>query len=224
MKVLLILFVFIFSIINYVEANSKENNLGELSVEDDPEEYVLDYFPLTVGNYWKMIHFSQLTEGELTRVGEYQKRVVNLMYYEIYFGEELLVTPVYTIQNKYIEYETQDTSINFQYAVETSEGVLVSNKEPLDSTIVPYIFIPDGWSDDIIAQKITGNIIERKVKVDSPFGKMTCMKIQVMQGDRSGSLLFKSGQGHVMSLLYDDYPKNTTYINHHIVLSEYIIQ
>jgi len=224
MKKLILLVSFIIFLFSYLENYSKENNLESLTIEEDPEEYIVDYYPLTVGNYWKMIHFSQLTEGELTKVGEYQKRVANLMYYEIYFGDELLVTPVYTIQSKYIEYKSQDTSVSFQYAVETSEGVLVSNKEPLDSTIVPYLFIPDGWSDDEIAQKLTGNIIERKVKVDSPFGKMTCMKIQVMQGDKSGSLLFQSGQGHVMSLLYDDYPKNTTYINHQIVLSEYKVQ
>jgi len=220
-KSLLVILIFL---VFYSKGYSKENNLEGLTIEEDPEEYIVDYYPLTVGNYWKMIHFSQLTDGELTKVGEHQKRVANLMYYEIYFGEELLVTPVYTIQTQYIDYELQDTSVSFQYAVETSEGVLVSNKEPLDSTIVPYLFIPDGWSDDEIAQKLTGNIIERKVKVDSPFGKMTCLKIQVMQGDKSGSLLFQIGQGHVMSLLYDDYPKNTTYINHQIVLSEYRVQ
>lgn len=203
---------------------SNAKSLEMLTPVEDPFEYQNDYYPLTVGNYWKMGHYKEIVRGKLTLVGNYIINVLDYSFEEIYFGEELQYLPIFRIEKQYIPLDSSETSITYQYAIKTEEGVIVSNEKPKDNKIEPYFFIPSGESKDELSVKLTNKPIGRETEVTTPFYKIKGIRIEITEDNIGGTILFAKNKGHVVSLLYDNYPQNSTRIDNQLILGELLIK
>lgn len=201
-----------------------QTGLEKLTPVKDPFSHQNPYYPLSVSNYWKMGHYKEVNNGELILQGHYLINVLDYKFQELYFGKRIEYLPVFRIEKQYIPLESSDTTITYQFAIKTSEGVLVSNSEPKDKIIEPFLFIPSGWTKDKLSKELTNKSIFRKVEVTTAFFEMTCMRVEIMENNIGGSILFAKDKGHVVSLLYDNYPQNTTRMDNQIVLVEYKVE
>lgn len=55
-------------------------------------------------------------------------------------------------------------------------------------------------SDDKLSKELTNKAIFRKVDVKTAFFEITCMRVEVMEDNIGGSILFARNKGHVVSL------------------------
>lgn len=102
-----------------------QSGLGQLTLVDDPFSYQNSFYPLSVGNYWKMGYYKEIKDGELFLQGHYVINVLDYTYQEIYFGYELKYLPVYRIEKQYIPLGSSETTTTYQYAIKTLEGIVI---------------------------------------------------------------------------------------------------
>ncbi|PKL79345.1 MAG: hypothetical protein CVV25_08380 [Ignavibacteriae bacterium HGW-Ignavibacteriae-4] len=182
---------------------SNAQSLEKLTPVSDPFEYQNKYYPVSVGNYWKMLYLTPMGNDKYGTLGHYEYRIIEYTFEEIYFGDSLAYIPVYKKESKYFRpnYSVYE-SVSYTYLIKTNEGIIEFKKPPRNNKIKPFIFIPSDSSYDYLSLELTGKSIERGIELKTRFWEMNTLRINYRDKDNLGGFYYSIDKGHVYTQFF----------------------
>lgn len=179
---------------------STSNDLSELTPVEDPFEFQNEYYPITVGNYWKMAYYTIDSDYQSKFKVYFNQTIIDYTFHEIYFGDSLYYLPVFRqkVESRPLS-KTMDKQISYNYLIKTKQGILISTEEPKFKKFKTRIFIPQDSSYDSLSEIIAQMKIVRDVNVNTGTWELNCLKIEWIGEGDLGNYFYSKGLGHVLT-------------------------
>lgn len=203
-----IIFIFgitlVSSCVKYVKLDSR------LTPVENPFEFQNEYYPITVGNYWRMTSVGPFRDTNYALNGFFEHRIIEFKYEDIYFGDSLVRIPVFKKENKFFKlHEKEYDEVKYSYLIKTKEGVIECIKPPSENKIAAHLFIPTDSSYDELSFAVTGRNIVRGVELKTKLWDMNTVRINYDDEYNIGGMYYSKNRGHVYTKFYKKpYMKN----------------
>jgi hypothetical protein len=173
-------------------------SLEKLTPVSDPFEFQNEYYPITVGNYWKFIYLSLDDDENMVIKGHIEYRITEYTFEEIYFGDSLEYVPLFKLESKYLGSNAKEyDNTEYSYLIKTYQGIIVCMEPAIDKKIKPYHFIPCDSSYDFLSLSLTGMTIERDVELKTRFWEMNTIRITYKDKQNIAGFFYSKDKGHV---------------------------
>ena len=178
-------------------------SLEKLTPVSDPFEFKYEFYPLSVGNYWRMLYITPKGNDKYEIVGRYEFKIIEYIFNEIYFGDSLAYIPVYKKESKFYRPNSSVyESVSYTYLIKTNEDIIECKKPPNNNKIKPFIFIPTDSSYDYLSLELTGKTIERGIELKTRFWEMSTIVINYRDKDNLGGFYYSKDKGHVYTQFF----------------------
>ena len=174
-----------------------------LTPVEKPFEFQNEYYPISVGNYWRMVSVAPFKDTSFALNGFFENRIIEYKYENIYFGDSLVNVPVFKKENKFFKLkEKKYDEVIYSYLIKTKEGIIESLRPPSDNMVNMYLFIPTDSSYDELSFELTGKRLVRGVELQTKLWEMNTIRINYEDDDIIGGLYYSKHKGHIYTKFY----------------------